>query len=153
MASEKTCFKCKTIKPMSEFYRHSKMADGYLNKCKTCAKQDANTHRALNIDYVLAYDRARGNLPHRVAARKEYSLTEAGKSSHAKATKKWKKLHPDRRKASVAVNNALRDKRLKKLPCLICGKKAQAHHPDYDSPLDVVWLCSPHHKQAHALAK
>lgn len=40
---------------------------------------------------------------------------------------------------------------LKKQPCWVCGEKAIAHHPDYDRPLDVVWLCQPHHKQTHAL--
>ena len=25
----------------------------------------------------------------------------------------------------------------------------EAHHPDYSEPLDVIWLCRPHHKQIH----
>jgi hypothetical protein len=32
-----------------------------------------------------------------------------------------------------------------------CESRPQAHHPDYSKPLDVVWLCDDHHKQAHAL--
>jgi len=34
-----------------------------------------------------------------------------------------------------------------------CANKPEAHHPDYSAPLDVVWLCSAHHKQAHALCR
>jgi len=49
--------------------------------------------------------------------------------------------------------SALRDGKIIALPCFVCGLKAEAHHPNYDAPLDVIWLCPPHHKQTHALAK
>ena len=32
-----------------------------------------------------------------------------------------------------------------------CGsnKNIQGHHPDYDKPLDVIWLCPPCHRLEH----
>lgn len=37
---EKTCFKCHTLQPITNFYVHSQMSDGHINKCKTCTKKD-----------------------------------------------------------------------------------------------------------------
>jgi hypothetical protein len=36
-------------------------------------------------------------------------------------------------------------------PCEVCGTtvRVQAHHEDYDRPLDVRWLCQLHHKARH----
>lgn len=35
-----TCFKCKRTLPLSDFYVHSKMANGHLGKCKDCTRAD-----------------------------------------------------------------------------------------------------------------
>jgi hypothetical protein len=37
----KKCFKCGKEKPLYEFYKHKHMADGHLNKCKSCTKSEA----------------------------------------------------------------------------------------------------------------
>ena len=62
----KTCFKCGASKPLADFYRHSAMADGCLNKCKECTKSDNWNHRRVNLEKIRAYDRERGALPHRI---------------------------------------------------------------------------------------
>ncbi len=41
----KKCFKCNKIKLLDEFYRHSEMRDGHLNKCKDCCKEYTKKHR------------------------------------------------------------------------------------------------------------
>lgn len=54
-----------------------------------------------------------------------------------------------RERAEALLNSAIRRNKIKRQPCEICGARAQAHHPDYDRPLDVRWLCSIHHGMAH----
>jgi hypothetical protein len=46
-----------------------------------------------------------------------------------------------RAKARTAFNHYLRDNKLSKQPCVVCGEKAEAHHDNYDRPLEVRWLC------------
>ena len=140
MTHSKECFKCKTIKPLDEFYKHPQMADGHVNKCKECNKKDVAKHREENIEKVREYDRKRSKLPHRIELNK-------------KIVSRWGKNHADRKKAQQILRKAVMNGFIKKHPCWVCGEKAEAHHPDYSSPLDVVWLCVTHHRQTHALVK
>lgn len=144
----KICTECRTPKPFTEFYGTPPTA-----KCKECTKAKANAYRAANLEKVKAYDRARSSLPHRVAARTEYQSTNAYSASHSAANARYRKRHPERDIARTALNNAVRDGRVVPWPiCAMpeCNSKPEAHHPDYSKPLDVVWLCDAHHKQAHA---
>lgn len=54
-----------------------------------------------------------------------------------------------RRKARELFNHYMRDKHIDRQPCEICGEKAEAHHDDYNKPLDVRWLCFKHHREWH----
>lgn len=81
---------------------------------------------------------------------KAYMATPEGKAAHARAVNEWKAKNRVRRAAQVILGNAVKYGKVSKQPCWVCGGKAEAHHPDYDRPLDVVWLCPEHHKKAHA---
>jgi uncharacterized protein (DUF983 family) len=143
----KLCKLCGEQKPLSDFYSQ-------VARCKECHKAAMAKRRAENLDAIRAYDRARGSLPHRVEARTKFQKTDAYKRSHKDATAKYVAKHPKRRAAQIAVGNAIRDGRLAKKPCQVCGcERTEAHHPDYDAPLDVVWLCVPHHVEVHQLVE
>jgi hypothetical protein len=109
------------------------MADGHLNKCKACAKKDVSNNRARNIQYYRQYDRERGN-----RQSPEYA-------------KEYREKYPQKYKAKTMVNNAIRDGKLFKEPCEVCGRTnlVHAHHDDYAKPLNIRWLCAAHHKHWH----
>ena len=135
--SSKECFKCHTVKPLTEFYKHSKMADGHLNKCKECNKNDATSHRNKNLEKIREYDRARGKESKRIKAATEI-------------TRAWRAEDARRNVAHSLVAKAIRNGTLVRQPCVRCAEaKSIAHHEDYDKPLDVMWLCQPCHKQRH----
>lgn len=53
-------------------------------------------------------------------------------------------------KAQRELSTAVRLGRVNRLPCIVCGEPdSHGHHHDYRKPLDVWWLCAPHHGWQH----
>jgi len=151
---------------LSEYYKHPNAKGGVQSKCKTCSRRDSIANRNKNIERYQEYDRRRANEPHRVAARADYSKTQAGMIAHDRARSKWlinnahkrtditrryRAKNPTKARAAELVTNAIRNGTLSRLPCEICGatERVHGHHDDYSKPLDVRWLCSTHHRQWH----
>jgi len=142
----KQCFKCKRYLELLEFYKHSMMADGHLNKCKSCARQESEKrrkHKEQDINWVLS-ERKR----HRENSRKYRNEGRIFKKSYL-YDKKWNEKNPEKKKAHSEVRSALRSGRIHRHPCSVCGNKAEAHHEDYSKPLDIIWLCTKHHAARH----
>jgi hypothetical protein len=132
----KHCNTCGTVKPASDFGLRAASSDGLAAKCKECQK---------------AYDKNRAKDPHRAQARKAYRQTERGKLVVREISRRYYASNPKKRKARMAVGNALRDGKLFRQPCEVCGNPTtEAHHEDYSQPLVVRWLCNTHHRQRHA---
>ena len=145
----KTCFKCNIEKKITEFYIHPGMSDGYVNKCKECNKIDVQKNYFKNIDYYKEYEKSRRDNEDRLKSRKDYSrwLRKYYPEKVKEYQSRYDKKH---RHANIIVGNAIRDKKLLKSPCIICGNiKSEGHHEDYNKPLDVIWLCRKHHMERH----
>lgn len=140
--AKKTCNGCGIDKTFDHFYAATR--GGYCGKCKECTKARVRKNRRSRIDYYRKYDRERYL---RSGAR-----GDAAPESKRRAKVSWAQRNPEKRRAQVAVSNALRDGRLRREPCCVCGeKKTQAHHEDYGKPLAVIWLCSEHHAAHHRI--
>ena len=133
----KICFKCGEEKSLDDFYKHSQMNDGHLNKCKECNKKDVHNNYFNNRDYYIEYDKKREKQGSRKIDKLKYQTDR-------------RKREPEKYKARNAIYNAVRDGRVERKPCEMCGdKKSQAHHEDYSKPLDVIWLCRSCHVKHH----
>jgi hypothetical protein len=63
---------------------------------------------------------------------------------------RWRERNQVADWAHSSTRSALRRGLLERRPCEVCGDpKSDAHHPDYNRPLLVRWLCRRHHRAAH----
>ena len=121
----KRCFKCGRTLPIEDFYKHSRMADGHLNKCKECAKKDVSKryfNRIADADYVEK-ERERGREKYR---RLGYA----------------QKYKPTKPSICRSVHNYLKRRNL-------IAKGQEAHHWNYNEPYSVLILDRRQHKCVH----
>jgi hypothetical protein len=123
----KICAECNEAKPSTDFYQHPATADGLMYICKAChcRRMKVQRERSKHPERRL---RLRAN------------------------ARKWREDHPGGYRAHTAVNNAVRDGKLVKEPCALCGaaENVHGHHKDYTQPLAVTWLCAKCHHRLHA---
>ena len=158
LKTTKQCFKCSETKPITDFYKHKKMSDGHVNKCKECNKNDVRVHRDNNIDRIRRYDRNRPNAIERAIdlRKRTLNMTNEERKQRNRKNNLLMRNNPQlRNQKTVAayLNNAVRDGRIHKLDfCEHCGDYGVAidgHHPSYLNPLEVIWLCKPCHGKEH----
>ena len=134
---KKTCIKCHQEKSLTDYYAHRRMKDGRLRTCIECEKKQREEYRRLNIDRLRILDRRKV---------RRWRLTEKG----AMSQRAYRRKYPLKYKARNIVSNAIRSGELERGCCSVCGSlNAEAHHPNYAKPLDIIWLCVHHHKECH----
>jgi len=133
----KECKKCGATKALDDFYRHPGNRDGRQGKCKECAKAAVRANYRKRRNAKREYERARQQKPERRRKKLEYQ-------------RQYRERYPEKTRARARVWKAIRDGRLIRQPCEHCGDElAQAHHPDYSKPLEVMWLCVTCHYKEH----
>ena len=70
-------------------------------------------------------------------------------SAHLSPQQKWNRANPAAIRAHQIVFRAVHAGEIERRPCEVCGGPAEAHHDDYDHPLDVRWHCRLHHRRLH----
>lgn len=72
-------------------------------------------------------------------------------NAYCRQWNKTRRMSPEQRKRDACRSHAGVYKRrglLVPQPCAVCGSgdQIEMHHEDYDKPLEVIWLCRPHHR-------
>jgi len=87
----------------------------------------------------------------KAAAERRRRADPEGRKGVAAAKKRYHDKSRKRNRVHVRVMRAVKNGLLERLPCAVCGSASvEAHHDDYDRPLEVRWLCKVHHKEWHA---
>jgi hypothetical protein len=126
--SVKVCNKCGIERPLDYFAKEKRYIGGRHHICRICHREHRrksdNKHRAK-----------------RQAAKKIY-IAEVG----------YFNLGDNRKKANCRHYFSVfkRKHNIPKEPCYCCGEeRTQAHHENYEYPLQVVWLCTKCHNKVH----
>lgn len=146
----KTCNRCRELKQPEQFYINPSSSDGRRSHCIICSKQTYYKFYAKNSDRLRAKTEAwrQENLGRVAAYRRDWYSRNP---KHVrKSIDDWRARNPLKAAAHFAVMYALKGGHIQRSPCAVCGsEKVQAHHHDYTKPLEVEWLCAPHHGLAH----
>ena len=144
----KICGGCKKEKPLSEFYAHKR--DGYQARCKECKREY-------------------GRMYNRQPKRREYNKQFYKELQASGYFKEYEQKPEVKARKNRQMKQYIQDPRLRvkflarwyarrmtengtilQQPCALCGNEnSQRHHPDYNKPLLIVWLCADCHRKLH----
>lgn len=148
----KRCYSCLQEKELTEFRKQKSCRDGLQPWCKQCKAVKDKETRERNGTAIS--DRKR------IWRQKNIErLTENRKAYYAENKAALLARNADYMASNIKIahahrifHQAIKSGKVIRQPCFVCGyEKVEGHHPNYDAPLDVVWLCRMHHRQAHAL--
>ena len=136
----KICFKCNTLKDLSEYYKHNLTADGYLNKCKKCAINDSKIRAdilRLTPEGILKERTRNRDKYHRLEYKEKFKPSFEIKKN---AISRYNSKFPEKK---IAKNLSQRIK-----PNV---KGNQMHHWNYNINFakDVIELSTKDHAQLH----
>jgi hypothetical protein len=129
----KNCFVCNVKKEFTAFYKHPKMSDGYLNKCKDCTKkQSIENYNKKMLDSVFVEKE-------RIRCRKKSKNSNYERKNRKNESIEYNKKYPEKYRAHYYTAR------------MIKNKNYHLHHWSYNKEhyRDVIELTVKEHSKAH----
>ena len=152
---EKKCSKCGEIKPIDLFQVDKRKVSGKGSWCKECLNAASRKWGKENSEHCLVV---------------KLKWREKNRARYDTKLKEWSSANLERRRVSLKnyrdrhPENIIKDKARQEIRWMIargeteradncskCGKKCKTvgHHPDYNKPREVEWLCPRCHTITH----
>lgn len=148
----KRCPTCGETKPVEDFGKNRARRDGVGSHCRPCTNARTAAYAAKHPEKAKARG-ATWKMTHPgAAAAKQRRYRTAHPETVALVSPHDRRIHPERVSARKKLHHALKTGRvIRPDGCEECSqpKRVQGHHPDYNQPLNVRWLCSSCHKLVH----
>ena len=146
----KTCTGCGESRELSQFWRCSETKDGLRSKCKQCIYAQNTEWRNGNPERWASYYRnwAEENPERLRESTRKARGTKEYKVHNRQRRKKYVAQNPIKERARSIVRSMLASGKLARpAACPLCGTTGlvEAHHPNYEQPLWIVWCCKGCH--------
>jgi hypothetical protein len=132
MEDTKICFRCGKEKPLFDFYKHGQMADGHLNKCKDCTREDAKKrhYEKYKDEAFVVSERARSvERYHRLGYR---DISRAQRKKKPYITSAYKALRKKLNQRGIIIDT-----------------NEEIHHWNYNYVYQVIIIKKSDHRRLH----
>lgn len=155
----KVCSKCRNEKEDTEFWKRNNRSSGVNSECKECAK----ARRTKNYKEKNAEFREKRKEYYRKNREKLAANQVESQKGNVRYRKYQNKYLMKKRKSGdkkflarhilfLAVKGKMIFRPEECSQCNVKGK-IEAHHTNYDKPLDVTWICVKCHRALHKKLK
>ena len=136
-SGSKVCTRCGKRKPCLQFNKRRASSDGLQPNCRKCTRE--------KDQWNAARPEVKAQVKRNVA---KFFARPENANKRTEYTRKHNQKYPEKTVSRQALLNAVRDGKLIRQPCSVCGKpNADAHHDDYSKPFEVRWFCTKHHRE------
>jgi len=139
------CAKCQKIKPAEAFYKNSGMPGGISGYCRPCTSKYQEEYRK-NKPSLKTYYQEWYQSNKQILQAERHKKRESNQMLKILQDRAWLEFNKALRKGLVGGPPLL---------CQLCrdidkiGTKYESHHPNYNEPLRVIWVCKSCHRRVH----